>query len=83
MNEAITLTDDETMAVMLRLLAKYVRDGMVMPPEWEDVPLLDEISWQNVAARFPLAADALDATADEIDAICQVDSRAILEACRG
>lgn len=80
--ESIMLTDDEAATVALRLVAKHVRDRVEMLPEWEDVPLLDERSWRRVAAMFPRAADALDDIADGIDAICQVDSRAILEACR-
>jgi hypothetical protein len=75
---ALTLDGIEPDALAWRLIARLVSDW----PEhvdWEDVPNLSEISWEQVAGEMDEIATWVSNRSDQFDRELKVDSRYLFE----
>ena len=78
MKEELHLEGIEPDALAWRLLARLVSDWSEHVG-WEDVPILDETSWEQVAGEMDEIATWISNRSDQFDRELKVDSRFLFE----
>ena len=77
-SDSVVLEGIEPDALAWRLIARLVSDWGEHV-DWEDVPHLDEVSWEQVAGEMDEIATWISNRSDEFDRELKVDSRYLLE----